>query len=148
MQKLPFGRQSTLSVFGSIITAVRVFNSVGASILTAVRVFYPVRASILTAVRVFYPFSEALCRPTECSIRLRKHYVGRQSTLSDCESILMADRVITYQGNNVIPSLQVLATKEQAFRLVLTSAAPCVPWNLVPKRTDPLYQLCEPLPQQ
>ena len=48
----------------------------------------------MSAVRVLYQIAEALCRASECSIRSRKHYVARQSALSECGSIMSAVRVL------------------------------------------------------
>ena len=47
----------------------------------------------MSRVRVLYQIAEALCRASECSIKSRKHYVGRQSALSNRASIMLRVRV-------------------------------------------------------
>ena len=82
LRKHYVARQSALSNCGSI--------------MSAVRVLYQIAASTMSAVRVLYQIAQALCRPSECSIKLRKHYVGRQSAISNRASIMSAVRVLYF----------------------------------------------------
>jgi len=81
---------------------------------------------------VLFSFAQALCRPSECSIQSRKHHVARQSTLSNCASILSAVRVLYLIEVSILSAVRVLypiaASTLSAVRVLYpTAQASCRP---------------------